>query len=183
MCQRTTGYNVILRHRFFTKAVFRLSRFRCQLSLTVYGRRNHQTTSKPENATTTGMWRGLKTRFDDKNCVQTMRSKTVRACVRKWSVYVVQHFWTRTARPIVANCFYVRRGPNTGGHDFQSLLCKTIFYERQPFWTHEPSKQGLISNTAASIYIYIYVVRLGSGPSLAILKVRFWAKLSDSFWT
>ena len=24
------------------------------------------------------------------------------------------------------------------------------------------------------IYIYIYIVRLGSGPSFAILKVRFW---------
>ena len=26
-------------------------------------------------------------------------------------------------------------------------------------------------------------MRLGSGPILAILKVKFWTKLSDKFWT
>ena len=33
------------------------------------------------------------------------------------------------------------------------------------------------------IYIHICAVRLGSEPIVAILKVRFWTKFSDRFWT
>ena len=47
-----------------------------------------------------------------------------------------------------------------------------------------PKLQISVPVVVKLVLIYVYVpVRLGSGPILAILKVRFWTKLSDRFWT
>ena len=49
-------------------------------------------------------------------------------------------------------------------------------------------KGGQPANSPACIYIYTYIyiymhaVKLGSGPILGILMVRFWPKLMVRFW-
>ena len=53
--------------------------------------------------------------------------------------------------------FHLRMALNTGRNDFQSLLCKAIFYERgTAFEPMKPQKMGPISNTKADAPVLIW---------------------------